>query len=138
VSNNQSANAGNPSAPPLYWIQAVLTLWGKHRPGKKIPMNLVYETFSVLRQAYPEELGELSFEKWEGKYLSKDLETILFYLGSGGVLSVANPRWKYYSVEVGPESSLTRLQQAGGDTAVGKAQEMATRFEQYVEGKLPN
>jgi len=88
-----------PSKPNLMSIvMGVLGEWSRQYKRDLLPIDSVYHGFRDLSKKYPELFNELYFTKAGNIPYSKKLEDVLFFLGAGGVISVENPKFKYYKI----------------------------------------
>lgn len=77
--------------------RGIFAVWGQTE--KKVPIMGVYRAFSALVNIRSTLFRDLHFVVYNKQPFSRELERILFDLGTWGVLSIENPRYEYYRVK---------------------------------------
>lgn len=124
-----------PSEPSLTdLVLGVLAKWTQSQKKTTLTIDSVYFGFYRLAQKNPNLFGGLYFSGSKKSPYSKKLEDILFFLGSGGILSVENPKFKYFKIS-GPskDNVVKELGSAYGDPFMEQLGNLTREFAKHVK-----
>jgi hypothetical protein len=88
-----------------------------------------------LSKRFPGCFSELSFDDSGGNLVSRELEDILFSLGVAGVISVQNPRYKFFGIQKKSAVAKESIKRMAGANAWTTVEKIAKQFKPAIDGE---